>query len=193
MAVAHRRLRTAVQGRGLVLLPAAAFALHQLRYTLAYGSRAGQVLAAQGHSYMTSLAPWLVLLVALGAGSFVLRVARGRDDRPRRSPLRLWAASSGSLLGVYVVQELLEGLFAAGHPGGFTGVFGHGGWWAVPLALLLGAALTALLHVGRLLVPATRRRNVFGPPPLTRTLRAVLLPLHAPLAGAAAGRAPPVA
>jgi len=191
--MAHRRLRTAVQGRGLVLLPVAAFALHQLRYTLAYGSHARQVLAAQGHSYMTSLAPWLVLLVALGAGSFLLRVARGRDDRPRRPLFGLWALSSGSLLAVYVVQELLEALFAAGHPGGFAGVFGHGGWWAVPLALLLGAVIAALLHVGRLLVPAAPRRNAFGPPPLTRALRAVSLPLHAPLAGAAAGRAPPAA
>jgi len=191
--VAHRRLLSAVRGRGLLLLPAAAFAVHQLRYTIAYGSQAGQVLAAQGHSYMTSLAPWLVLLVGLGAGSFVLRVARGRDDRPRRSPLRLWAVSAGCLLAIYVVQELVEGLYAAGHPGGLEGVFGHGGWWAVPLALLFGGLIAALLHVGELIVAAISRHTVFGPPPLVRALRAVSLPLRPPLAGAAAGRAPPAA
>jgi hypothetical protein len=191
--MAHRRLRTAAQGRGLVLIPAAAFVLHQLRYALAYRSQAGSALAAQGHAYMTSLAPWLVLLLALGAGSFLLRLARGRDDRPRRPPLALWAVSSSALLAIYVLQELLEGLYAAGHPGGFAGVFGHGGWWAVPLALLLGAAIAALLHVGGLLLAAAPRRLVFGPPPRLATLRAVVLPPRAPLAGAAAGRAPPAA
>jgi len=191
--VAQGRLRGGAQGRGLYLLPAAAFALHQLRYTLAYGSHAGSALTAQGHAYMTSLAPWLVLLLAFGAGSFVLRVACGRDDRPRRSPLGLWALASCVLLAIYTVQELLEGLFASGHPGGFEGVFGHGGWWAVPLALLLGAAIAALLHVGRLLIAAVRRRSVFGPAPLVAALQAVWLPLPPPLAGAAAGRAPPAA
>jgi hypothetical protein len=189
--VAHRRLRNALQSRGLVLLPAAAFAVHQLRYTLAYGSRANHVLAAQGHSYLTSLAPWLVLLVGFGAASFVLRLARGGDDRPSRPPLELWLVSSACLLGIYVVQELLEGLYAVGHPAGFAGVFGHGGWWALPLALFFGAATAALLHVGNLLVGAVERRTAFGPPPLVRTLRAVLLPARPPLAGAAAGRAPP--
>src|ERR1700756_1682260 len=108
--MAHRRLVNVVRGRGLVLLPVAAFAVHQLRYTLAYGSHAGQVLAAQGHSYMTSLAPWLVLLFPLGAGWFLLPAPRGRDDPPPRPLLGLWALSSGSLLAVYVVQELLEAL-----------------------------------------------------------------------------------
>jgi hypothetical protein len=191
--VAHRRLLNAVRGRGLVLLPAAAFAVHQLRYTIAYGSHAGQVLAAQGHSYMTSLAPWLVLLVALGAGSFLVRVARGGGDRPRRSPVRLWAVGAACLLGIYVVQELVEGLYAAGHPAGFGGVFGHGGWWAVPLTLLFGAVIAALLHVGDLIVAAVARRTLFGPPPVASALRAVSLPLCPPLAGAAAGRAPPAA
>lgn len=191
--MAHRRLRSAVQGRGLVLIPAAAFALHQVRYSLGYGSRAGSALAAQGHAYMTSLAPWLVLLLALGAGSFLLRLTRGRDELRRRSSLGLWALSSCALLAIYVLQELLEGLYAAGHPAGFAGVFGHGGWWALPLALLLGAAIAALLHVGRLLVASAPGRLLFGPPPRLATLRAVTLPLRPPLAGAAAGRAPPAA
>src|SRR5947208_3368921 len=112
--MAHRRLRNALQGRGLLLLPVAAFAVHQLRYTLAYGSDAGRVMAAQGHSYVNSLGPWLVLLLALGAGSFLLCAARalerGFDDHPRRSFLGLWSISSMSLVAIYVAQELLEGL-----------------------------------------------------------------------------------
>jgi hypothetical protein len=193
--VAHRRLRNAVRGRGLALLPVAAFAVHQLRYTLAYGSRSSQVLAAQGHSYLTSLAPWLVLLVALAAGSFLLRVARGGGDRPRRSLLELWALAAASLAAIYVAQELLEGLYAVGHPAGFAGVFGHGGLWALPLALLFGAAIAALLYAGDLIAAAAsrRRRTAFGPPPLVAELRAVSLPIGPPLARAAAGRAPPLA
>src|SRR5207253_1908986 len=66
LGMAHPRLRSVIGGRGFLLLPAAAFAVHQLRYSLAYGSRANQVLAMQGHSYLNSLAPWLVLLLGLG-------------------------------------------------------------------------------------------------------------------------------
>ena len=35
---APRRLRSVLAGRGFMLFPAAAFAVHQLRYELAYGS-----------------------------------------------------------------------------------------------------------------------------------------------------------
>src|SRR5207248_446362 len=114
--MAHRRLRSVVGGRGFLLLPAAAFAVHQLRFTLAYGSHANQVLIAQGHSYLNSLAPWLVLLLGLGLGSFLLRLARalagGADDHPRRSLLELWLLAWIGLVAIYTVQEFLEGLFA---------------------------------------------------------------------------------
>ena len=46
----------------------------------------------------------------------------------------LWAATSLSLYGIFVVQESLEGLFASGHPGGLDAVVGHGGWWAMVAA-----------------------------------------------------------
>src|SRR4051812_41989169 len=115
--MAHARLRSVLVGRGLLLLPAAAFAVHQLRYTIGYGSNAGSALASQGHPYLTSVAPWLALLLALGAGSLLLRTARallsGSDDHPRRSFLELWGLASASLVAVYVVQELLESWFAA--------------------------------------------------------------------------------
>src|ERR1051325_4030860 len=113
--MAHGRLSTTVRDRGILLLPAAAFLVHQLRYSLAYGSQASQALAAQGHSYLKSPAPWLVLLVAFGAGSFLLRVAAAfagrRGRRPARRLLELWSISTGALLAIYVLQELLEGFF----------------------------------------------------------------------------------
>ncbi|MBV8081246.1 MAG: hypothetical protein JO186_12830 [Actinobacteria bacterium] len=188
--MAHGRLRSAIQGRGILLLPAAAFALHQLRYALTYGSHAEAVLAAQGHSYMSSVAPWIVLMLAFGASSFVVRLARG-EQRVRRPSQSLVAVSSALLLAIYVVQELLEGAFATGHPGGIAGVFGHGGWWAIPLAVLFGAAIASLLRLADVLVETVTRRPAFGAAPLLHAPTAVALPLHAPLARAAAGRAPP--
>lgn len=199
--MAHGRLSSVIRGRGFLLLPAAAFAVHQLRYTLAYGSHANAVLAAQGHSYMDSLAPWLVLLIGLGAGSFLLRVARaleaGSDDHPRRSFFGLWALVSVSLIGIYAVQELLEGYFAVGHPTGFAGVFGHGGWWALVLAPAVGAVVAAVLRLACKIVSLAgriaARRSFLGLPPLAVRFRAVSLVPRAPLAYAAAGRAPPAA
>src|SRR4051794_37807013 len=125
--MAHGRVARFVRGRGFLIVPAAALVVHQLRFTLAYGSQAKQVLAAEWHSYLNSLAPWLVLLLALGLGSFVLRVARaardGAERRPARRLLEVWALAWASLVAIYVAQEFLEGLFAVGHPSGAAGIF----------------------------------------------------------------------
>ena len=58
------------------LMPAGAFAVHQLRYWLAYGHRAGSELAAQGHSYLHSVVPWIVLLIAFAVGTFLVALGR---------------------------------------------------------------------------------------------------------------------
>jgi hypothetical protein len=199
--VTHERLRRIVGGRGFLLVPAAAFVVHQLRYRIAYGSGADRVLALQGHSYLNSFAPWLVLALSLAAGLLVLRVAHAAAGRPgaqpRRSLAGLWALASVSLVVVYVVQELLEGVFAAGHPAGLAGVFGHGGWWALVLAAVAGAAIAALLRAGCAIVSAAGR--LAAPPaahvvaPLVLRPTGVALAPWPPLAGAAAGRAPPAA
>jgi hypothetical protein len=195
-------MRELVRGRGFLLMPVAAFVVHQLRFRLAYGSQANQVLAAQGHSYLTSFAPWLVLALAIALGAFVLRVAgaaAGRPDRhPRRSFAGLWALSSVGLVVIYAAQELVEALFAVGHPGGMNGVFGHGGWWAVVVASGAGAVVAALLRLACSVVDVARRlaaarpRHTLSPPDVRRPLAVALLPWP-PLAAAAAGRAPPVA
>ena len=138
-------VRSALAGRGLLLLPIAALGVHELRYRLAYGSRADSALAAQGHGYLDSLAPWLVLLLGLALGAFLVRVSRalaGRaDTAPRRSFAALWLLSTASLVAIYAAQELLEGVFAAGHPSGLTGLFGNGGWWSLAAAVVVGAGL----------------------------------------------------
>jgi len=69
--MARRNLRSALSGRGFLLFPAAALAVHQLRYLIGYGSHAGRELSAQGHGYLESLAPWVVLLVACALGAFL--------------------------------------------------------------------------------------------------------------------------
>ena len=140
--------RTAVQ---LALLPLGAFAVHELRFLLAFGGHAGAVLAQTGHSYLSSVAPWVVLPVALVAGLFLRSLGRAlagqtTASRYSLSLAGLWLACSIALIAIYTGQELLEGMLLAGHPAGLVGVFGFGGWWAIPSAAAVGLVLAALLH-----------------------------------------------
>jgi hypothetical protein len=188
-----------VSGRGILLLPAAALLVHQLRYWLTYGSQASNQLAYQGHAYLGSLVPWVAMLAAGGLGCFVNRLAHARrfgDESGRIRPfLRLWATTGGGLLAIYSLQELLEAFLAQGHPGGIAGVFGRGGWWSVPAAAVVSLVVVSLLRVARTLVrlavrtrSARRRRAV---PDIVRPPTALLPAGGPPLAYAAAGRAPP--
>ena len=180
-----------------MLFPAAAFAVHQLRYELAYGSHAGAALSAQGHGYLTSLAPWVAVLVAFALGSFLARLARaggGRHGaRQRRAFGELWLLASGCLLATYSLQEWLEGAFAAGHPGGLVGVFGHGGWWAIVLSIAAGLVVSALLRVAAVVAEILSRVAPASSAALRLLVRLVSVSLLrlAPLAEASASRAPP--
>jgi len=189
--------------RLMAVMPLAVFAVHQLRYYLAFGPRADRELADQGHAYLTSLAPWIVMLAALGFGAFALRLARawsgGRIDAParRHSALRLWGVTAAGLLAIYVGQELFEGFMATGHPGGLLGLFGDGGWGAVPAAMVVGGIVTLGLRGARAVMAfVARRRTPSRLPPVPRPSashpRVDLFPAD-PLAGCAAGRAPPLA
>jgi hypothetical protein len=183
-------------------MPAAALAVHQLRYLLAYGAQARGELAEQGHAYLASLAPWIVLLLCVGFGRFVARVARalatGRaeDDR-RRSFAAVWSLSACGLVGIYATQEFLEGLFATGHPSGVAGIFGDGGWWAVVAAVAVGAAVALLLRGASGVVAFAAERAAPRDAERAESLRwspsPVVLPRPLPLAAAGASRAPPVA
>lgn len=182
--------RTARQasGRGIVLLPAAALLVHQLRYWLTYGAQASNELSGTGHAYLGEAVPWIVMLTAARLATFAVR----RNAGAERPFVERWLGSAALLLGLYVVQETLEGLFASGHPAGLAGVFGHGGWWAVPLAVAVAFLLALLLRVA----DAIARSSVA--PPVTRGgallfAPVVVAPVRArPLATAAAGRAPPL-
>ena len=184
-------------------MPAGAFAVHQLRYWLAFGSHAGVELAAQGHSYLHSVVPWIVLLIGLSVGAFLLALGRafgGRASVPRYtlSFAALWLICAACLVGIYMTQEFLEGLFATGHPGGLVGIFGYGGWWSIPAAVAVGLVLAAAFHGARRVlrtvaercaerVTITRRRRA-----VLRVRHEVMLPALAPLADGWSGRGPPM-
>jgi hypothetical protein len=184
------------------LMPAGAFAVHQLRYWLAYGNHAGVELAEQGHSYLHSVVPWIVLLIGLSVGTFVLALGRalgGRCSMPRYtlSFAALWLLCAACLVAIYTTQEFLEGLFATGHPGGIAGIFGYGGWWSIPAALAVGLILAAAFHGARRVLRAVaencarRVATARRPPAIARGRRDALLGALAPLADGSSGRGPP--
>jgi hypothetical protein len=182
----------------LALMPPAAFAVHQLRYWLAFGGHAGLFLSRQGHLYLHSLAPWL----AIAIGAFLQALGRalgGQRSLPRYtlSFTALWLICAAALVAIYMTQELLEGLLATGHPAGLVGVFGYGGWWSIPAALAVGLVLAAAFHGARWALtevaerrsgsPTIRRGRISVPrPPYT-----ALVPRLAPLADGWSGRGPP--
>ncbi len=182
-------------------MPAASFAVHQLRYWLAFGGRAGAQLQAQGHAYLHSAVPWIVALIGVSLGVFLRRVGRalgGWSSLPRYtvSFAGLWALCAACLVVIYASQELLEGLFAAGHPGGIVGVFGTGGWWSIPAALAVGLVLAAVLHGARWVLCEIARRHRSDRPTAARAVaqpapRGAPLLRPAPLAGGWSGRGPP--
>jgi hypothetical protein len=188
-----------MRANGLLLMPAAVLAVHQARYTLAYGARANAELAAQGHSYLHSVVPWTILALGVGASLFVRRLARAARTGhsgafTRLSATALWSVTTIGLIAIYAVQETLEAISASGHPAGVSGVFGHGGWYAVPSAAVVALAVVALLRVGRAVLRLASR---FAPPAARIAVSKVRVPASvallaaAPLALAAAGRAPP--
>jgi hypothetical protein len=185
----------------LALMPAAAFAVHQLRYWLAFGGHAGAVLQAQGHSYLHSVVPWILVLVAFAAGIFVRALGRaltGQSSLRRYtvSFAALWLLCAGCLVAIYVAQEFLEGLFVTGHPAGIVGIFGYGGWWSVPASIAVGLVLAACFHGAHWVLHeiASRRRPLrrrSRPVAATRAPRAAMLLRPAPLANGWSGRGPP--
>jgi hypothetical protein len=184
-------------------MPIAALAVHQLRYFLAFGSRGGSELQQTGHSYLHSLTPWIVVLVALGLGSFVGRVGRAwrsgeAETHAGRRALGVWLAATVALVLIYASQEFLEGLFASGHPDGLAAIFGDGGLWALPAAVAVGAVLALMVRGAEAAVALAARLGSKRPALARATAVAVrpgqvVLVPASPLAACAPSRAPPLA
>ena len=184
----------------LGVMPVAALAVHQLRYWFAFGSRASAELESQGHSYLHSVTPWLVMAVAVSAGAFLRELGRalgGRGSVPRRtlSFAGLWLSCAACLVAIYTAQEFLEGLVATGHPTGLAGIFGYGGWWSIPAAIAVGLVVAAVLHGARWVLRevAAQRRPLIPSlrSPVARAPRLVEIARLAPLADGWSGRGPP--
>jgi hypothetical protein len=189
-------MRIAHNVRLAAILAVGVFVLHQLRYLLTVGSSAE--LAQAGHRYMADLLPPIAMLVLAAAVATLIRGTEGGS--PARTPLaRRIGVFAVALLAVYVVQESLEGVIAAGHPGP-AAVLANGGWLALPLALGIGtlAALLAgaLERVERAIAVVHAERVHRSRPPAVRgralPARRVSLPA-APLAFGLARRPPPPA
>jgi len=200
---AHHGRQGPLRGVGPALLMApAAFAVHQLRYYLAFGSAAGGELQRTGHSYLHSAAPWLVAVVAVACGCFLQALGRALSShRSLRSYsislFGLWLVCSVVLVGIFCAQEMLEGVFAAGHPPGLDGVFGWGGWWSIPAAACIGLVVATLLHGARWVLDELARvssrelrTRSKGPGSMGRPVAAAVLRC-APLAEGWSGRGPP--
>jgi cytochrome bd-type quinol oxidase subunit 2 len=183
-------------------MPVAAFAVHQLRYSLAFGSQAQVELQRQGHSYLHSAVPWLVVLIAVAIGVFLR--ALGRAFAGQRSLSRytlsfaaLWLLCTAGLVAIYVAQEFLEGLLAVGHPAGLAGIFGFGGWWSIPAAVAIGLVLAAVFHGARWVLHEVSERCSQARAQTARRAaliyvpRGIVVPRLAPLADGWSGRGPP--
>lgn len=137
-------MRTAHRARLAAILALGAFAVHQLRYLIAFGSSSSEELARQGHGYM---AAWLPILGVFTISALLGTLIRGRFGArlAQASLSRRAAIFAAALLAIFVTQESLEGVLAAGHPGGVAAVLGYDGWLAIPLAAAIGfvAALLA--------------------------------------------------
>jgi hypothetical protein len=139
-------MRTAHRLRLAAILALGAFALHQLRYLIAFGDSSSAELARQGHGYMADALP---VMAVFGLSALLATMMRARSGAGLvRAPLhRRTSIFSLALLSIYAIQESLEGMLAAGHPGGVAAVLAAGGWVAIPLAIALGR-LAALMAKG---------------------------------------------
>ena len=178
------------------LLSAGAFGVHQLRYALAYGDGAETALAASGHGYLAMAEPLIGLALAFALAYVVWRIAGGTVKRPA-SRQRVAVLFALTLLAVYSGQELLEGELAVGHADGLAGVFGAGGWVAVPLAIAFGGLLSLAIRLVDAAAEAVALKG--GAPRARPTITAApshsatvsLVAAAPPLARHLAGRAPP--
>jgi hypothetical protein len=190
-------MRVAHSVRLAAILAIGAFALHQLRYLLAFGSASAE-LAEQGHRYMTDLLPAIAVLVLAGAVATLIRGTEGAS--PAGTPLtRRIVVFAAALLAIYTAQEVFEGVLFSGHPAGPAAVLANGGWLALPLSVAIGA-LSALLAsalegVERAIALVHARRVRSRPPAVRgRPLPARTLRLSSsPLAFGLARRPPPPA
>lgn len=186
----------------LLVLPAIAAGsqvAHALAYRWAYPQAHLRLteLAYSGHGYMAYAPAALAFLGAVQLIAFAVAVLDAVRRRPARS-LPAWAFLVIPEVG-FVLQEHLERLFAVGRFPWWTAL--EPSFWrglVLQLPLALAAYLVARLLLRAALVVAdvvvSRGARTVARATRERTLRPqlVFLPRPTPLAGIAAGRAPPL-
>ena len=179
------------------LLAAGAFVVHQLRYLVAYGDGADHALRESGHGYLSAVEPLIGLSIAFLLAQLLLRLVAASGPSAPTSRRGLTALLTGALVVVFASQEMLEGVLVAGHDHGLAGVFGAGGWTALPLALVIGMALARFVRLTDAataadLLPLRLMAPTLPSAPADAVLRPQVLGSgNAPLARHLAGRAPP--
>lgn len=178
------------------LLAAGVLAVHELRYALAAGSDSDDAVRSLGHGYLAVAAPLVGLLTAFAIAHVVCRIATGARGHGASRPM-LAGAFAASLLALYTGQELLEGVLASGHADAIAGVFGSGGWIAVPAAMVVGGLLSLAVRLVDAVSGAVSVHGSVTPraAPASTTWRRVVTCTRtrrsSPLARHLAGRAPP--
>ncbi len=200
----HRGWRAGRVRSAAALFPGGVLAVHELRYLLAFGARAGHQLSARGDSYVgtaSGLAGLLLLLAAAGLLGALARARSGQADGGANGlgPWRSLIAWTVLLTLGFVAVEAIEMVFESAHPAGLNGILGSGGWWALPASAIVAGLFTLLRRGARALVRrASRRRGRGRNPdvaarPSARQSQRSRRPRRTPLGGRAAGRAPPAA
>lgn len=169
-------------------MAAGTFGVHQVRFALSDD----HARAAFGHGYLSAVAPLLAALLVVAFAAGLGRAARGVAEQAPRLR-RLWAGASAALIVAYCAQESIEGLLTHGRA---TGMFEHGGWVALPLAVAVGLAIALVTRgaaAASLGVVRALRRAASPRPPLVEAL----LPPWAPRTTSAparhlAARGPPL-
>ncbi len=200
LTVARPPSRLAHRGRIVVLLALGAWLVHQLRYTFALSHESAAHAEAHGHEYLSLTGPLLFAAVALATTSWIFSLTRERSPREHSlSAAAIWLRASLALLVVFCVQETAEGLFSPHHPQLVEGIFGSGGWIAVPLSVAVAGVIALAMRGARaareavarahhhLGYPARPLLDPRRPSDLRRPRRSHVL------AGKLAGRAPPLA
>ena len=175
-------------------------AVHELRYLLAFGSRASSELSARGDHYVGSAALVAGALVGVALAAGVVRLlatsrGQGLPEVPRVPVWLLWLGLTLLLLlgfwaleGFELIFEPSRGISASAR------VFADGGLWAVPAAMFVAALMVLAVRGGRVLFRIAVRRRALAPiGTVSRQcplVQLVLLPRR-PMAGRVAGRAPP--
>jgi hypothetical protein len=147
--------------RWLSSLFVAAIALHQLRYLIGPGADPGHSLAAGAHAYLPFATTFVALLFGASLVHFASTLALARRGAIR-PPLqtrfgRGCLAATVALIAIFTVQESLEGALLGGHSSGLHGLFGHGGWMALVLAPVLGAAVALFIRGTQSVIAAVAR------------------------------------